>query len=90
MWINERTGKGWTDQEETQFAQLMEAGNLERIKAIQLWKRFGKEMTKAMKHATEHAKISMANREATAKRFKRATARPESVGGERSARKAKV
>lgn len=51
MWINPKTGKGWTDDEEAAFAELMAAGRLERLPAIRLWKRFNRDLKKALKYA---------------------------------------
>ncbi len=39
MDINPNTGKGWTDAQEATFAEIMAASRLNRIQAIQLWKR---------------------------------------------------
>ena len=54
MWTNVRTGKGWTDAEETTFAEIMRTGNLTRIKAIQLFKRCKSNPARALELAREN------------------------------------
>ena len=44
-------GKGWTDEEEVAFAQIMEAGGLERLPAIRLYRRLGSDLKRALKYA---------------------------------------
>jgi hypothetical protein len=51
MNINPRTGKGWTDAEEATFADIMRIARLERIAAIQLFRRCKSNHTKAVKLA---------------------------------------
>lgn len=55
MWLNPKTGKGWSDAEEADFAQLMAAGNLERLPAIRLYRRMKCDLQKALKYARERA-----------------------------------
>lgn len=52
MWMNPKTGKGWTDQEEAVFAQIM-ACWLERLPAIRLYRRCGTDLGKAVRYAKE-------------------------------------
>ena len=49
--INPRTGKGWTDEEEATFADIMRIGRVERIGAIQLFRRCKSDHAKAIKLA---------------------------------------
>ena len=50
MDINPNTGKGWTDvQEQATFAEIMRIGRMERIKAIQLFRRCKSDHAKAVK-----------------------------------------
>ena len=51
MDINPNTGKGWTDAEEATFAQIMRVGRMDRIKAIQLFRRCKSDHAKAIKLA---------------------------------------
>jgi hypothetical protein len=51
--INPKTGKGWTDLEETVFAEIMEIGRMERIPAIHLYRRCGSNPEKALRCARE-------------------------------------
>ncbi len=48
MWINPKTDKGWTDEEEAAFAQIQECSRLNRIEAIQLYRRVNDDTTKAL------------------------------------------
>ena len=48
MWVNPKTGKGWTDEEEAVFAEIQSVSRLSRIRSIQLWKRFEKDREKAI------------------------------------------
>lgn len=48
MWKNPKTGKGWTDEEEATFADIMRIGHMERIKAIQLFRRCKSDHAKAV------------------------------------------
>lgn len=88
MWINERTGKGWTDVEEAAFAQL-EATGLTRIQGIQMWKRFKKDLDKALAYARGGAEAKAGCRDGAAKRIRKASNFAQSGGGARS-RKATV
>jgi hypothetical protein len=45
---------GWTDAEEDAFAKIMVASGLERIPAIQLFRRCGSDMDKALEVAGEY------------------------------------
>jgi hypothetical protein len=45
----------WTATEEKAFAQLMEAGRLERVPAIRVYRRYKGNMTRAMGLATAEA-----------------------------------
>jgi hypothetical protein len=54
MWTNPKTGKGWTDDEEAAFAQIEQVSRLNRIQAIQLWKRCGKDLAKALQIAKQN------------------------------------
>lgn len=54
MWINRKTGKCWTDEEEADFAQIMIAGNLPRMPAIRLYRRFNSNLEKALKYAATY------------------------------------
>jgi hypothetical protein len=82
LWISPNTGKGWTDDEEAAFAPLIETG-LTRIQAIQMWKRFHKDLPKALKYAHGNKAMKAANRERAAKRVKGAFPVAESVAGAR-------
>ena len=55
MWTNPKTGKGWTDEEEAAFAAIQDAGQASRSRAIQLWKRCGKDAAKAVRIARWNA-----------------------------------
>jgi len=55
IWINPNTGKGWTDEEECAFAEIMAAGKLERLPAIRLYRRFKGDLGKAVKCARRDA-----------------------------------
>jgi hypothetical protein len=50
-WINPNTGKRWTDQEESAFAEIMAMSGLERLPAIRLYRRFKGDLRRAIKHA---------------------------------------
>ena len=39
-WINSRSGKSWSDEEEADFAEIMRVGKLERLPAIRLFKQY--------------------------------------------------
>jgi hypothetical protein len=58
MWINPKTGKGWTDEQEATFATIMRVGHLTRIKAIQLFRRCRSNHAKALKLAQENYGLS--------------------------------
>ena len=49
MWI-----KGWTDDEERLFADIMSVSRLSRIQAIQLWKRCRENAAKAVRLAAKN------------------------------------
>jgi hypothetical protein len=49
--INSNTGKGWTDEEEHAFAEIMGASRLNRLPAIRLYRRFKGDLRRALKHA---------------------------------------
>jgi hypothetical protein len=49
MDINPNTGKGWTDAGEAAFAEIMRIGRMERIKAIQLFRRCKSDHAKAIR-----------------------------------------
>jgi len=51
MWINPRTGKGWTDPEEETFEEIMQIARMERIAAIQLFRRCRSDHAKAVRLA---------------------------------------
>jgi hypothetical protein len=76
MWINPKTGKGWTDAEEATFAEIMRIGYLTRIKAIQLFRRCRSNEVKAIRMAAEYGAAPRASasvnaaRTANLKRFK--------------------
>jgi hypothetical protein len=53
LWLNPRTGKGWTDEEEQVFAEIMRAGRLERLPAIRLYKRCRSNASEAVTLARE-------------------------------------
>jgi hypothetical protein len=55
MWINPKTDKSWTDEEECAFAEIMAAGKLERLTAIRLYRRFKGDLQKALKSARRDA-----------------------------------
>jgi hypothetical protein len=44
-------GKGWTDEEEHAFTEIMVTGGLERLPAIRLYRRFGCDLKRALKYA---------------------------------------
>ncbi len=50
-WINPNMGKGWTDEEECVFAEIMAASSLGRLAAIRLYRRFKGDLGKALKYA---------------------------------------
>lgn len=50
-WINPNTDKGWTDEEESGFAEIMGASNLGRLSAIRLYRRFNGDLRRALKYA---------------------------------------
>ena len=81
MWINEKTGKGWSDEEEAAFAQLMEAGGMERLPAIRLYRRMDCNLEKALRHAKEQGELRHRTDQARKeKRFKGGTFRAAAVG----------
>ena len=49
----------WTDDEEAAFAEIMAAGGIERLPAIRLWKRFHRDLKKALRHARDGAPPAM-------------------------------
>lgn len=49
--MNPNTGKGWTDAEEATFAEIMRIGRMERIRAIQLFRRCKSDHAKALRLA---------------------------------------
>ncbi len=51
MWINPKTGKGWTDDEEAIFAKIQACSRLNRIQAIQLYRRVNSNAAKALEIA---------------------------------------
>jgi hypothetical protein len=53
MWSNPKTGKGWTDEEEATFAEIMRIG-LRRMAAIHLFRRCGSNHARALKLAQEN------------------------------------
>ena len=53
MYLNPETGKGWTPEEESAFAQIMRSGDVERLPAIRFWKRCRKDLGKALRLAKE-------------------------------------
>lgn len=53
MWTNQQ---GWTNEEESAFAQLRETGRLERMEAIRLLRRFRGNMMKALGYAQQIGK----------------------------------
>jgi hypothetical protein len=67
LWLNPKTGKGWTDDEESAFAEILTAGNLPRIKAIHLWKRCRKDSKNAVRLAESTQKLRAAADNARAK-----------------------
>ena len=90
MWVNPRTGKGWTDEEERAFAQLMAAGGLERMEAIRLYRRFKCDLKRALQYATGRNEGAAAKKR-DGKRFKGMFLRSErseanAAGGERGVR----
>lgn len=58
---NPKTGKAWTDAEEAAFADIMRVGRMERIKAIQLFKRCKSNPVKALKLAAEYGDMKTVN-----------------------------
>jgi len=48
MWMNPKTGKGWTDEEEAIFEEIQAVSRLSRVQSIQLWKRFGRSRDKTV------------------------------------------
>ena len=58
MDMNPNTGKGWTDAEEATFAEIMRIGRMERIKAIQLFRRCKSDHAKAVKLARDNYGLS--------------------------------
>ena len=48
MWINPNTDKGWTDEEEAAFARIQKCSRLNRIEAIQLYRRVNDDTVKAL------------------------------------------
>lgn len=53
MWTNPQTGKGWTDEEEAAFSAIMEAGKMERLPAIRLYRRLRGDLKKALRYANQ-------------------------------------
>ena len=51
-YVNPETGKGWTPEEEAAFAALMNAGGMQRLPAIRMYRRFGCDLEKALRYAT--------------------------------------
>jgi len=51
--INPKIDKGWTDAEESTFAEIMRIGRMARIPAIHLYKRCRCNSEKAVKYARE-------------------------------------
>jgi hypothetical protein len=51
--INAKTDKGWTNAEESTFAEIMRVGRMARIPAIHLYKRCRCNSEKAVKYARE-------------------------------------
>ncbi len=60
MDINPNTCKGWTDTEEATFAEIMRIGRMERIKAIQLFRRCKSDPATAVKLAQANYGLSEA------------------------------
>jgi hypothetical protein len=58
MWINPNTGKGWTDDEEATFAEIMRITGMERIAAIQLFRRCKSNAVKAINVARRNCGLS--------------------------------
>ncbi len=58
MWLNPRTGKGWTDEEETTFADIMRIARMGRMAAIQLFRRCKSHHAKAVKLARDNYGLS--------------------------------
>jgi hypothetical protein len=56
--MNPNTGKGWTDAEEATFSEIMRIGRMERIKAIQLFRRCKSDHAKAVKLARDNYGLS--------------------------------
>jgi hypothetical protein len=48
MWINQSTGKGWTDSEETLFSEMQNVSRLNRVRCIQLYRRCKSNPEKAL------------------------------------------
>jgi hypothetical protein len=66
MWTNPRTGKGWTDEEESSFLQVIAAGSIKRMEAIRLYRRMKADLKRALTHARERGE----GKESVAMRFK--------------------
>ena len=60
MDINPNTGKGWTDTEEVTFAEIMRIGRMERIRAIQLFRRCKSDHVRAVRLARKNYGVSHA------------------------------
>jgi len=56
--MNPNAGKGWTDAEEATFSEIMRIGRMERIKAIQLFRRCKSDHAKAVKLARDNYGLS--------------------------------
>jgi hypothetical protein len=56
--MNPNPGKGWTDAEEATFSEIMRIGRMERIKAIQLFRRCKSDHAKAVKLARDNYGLS--------------------------------
>ena len=46
--INPKTGKGWTDEEESAFTEIQKCSRLNRIEAIKLFRRFKGDVPRAL------------------------------------------
>lgn len=77
MWLNPKTGKGWTDEEEAAFLEIQQVSRLNRIESIQLFRRFKGSREKAVAVAKAHYPVpreSQLNRLAKARQAKKAKA----------------
>ena len=70
MWINPKTGLGWTDEEETAFAEIMAAGQIERLPAIRLYRRCRSNLNRALEYARETAGLKAKRSGGVTKRLK--------------------